>query len=106
MHIEYDCQGLEGQFTTQMWQFLNNALFDPVLPFVLEGDRTPNELRARSRVILGNHVRLSHVDRAKGDLAVAAHDAHKINAPGSTAVSLPNGGYSKDHWDLLQGATP
>ena len=78
MHIEYDCQGLEGQFTTQMWQFLNNALFDPVLPFVLEGDRTPNERLARSRVILGNHVRLSHVDRAKGDLAVAAHDAHKI----------------------------
>ena len=77
-HIEYDCQGLEGQFTTQMWQFLNNALFDPALPFILEGDRTPHERDAGSRVILGNGVRLSHVDRARGDLEVAAHDAHKI----------------------------
>ena len=110
-HIEYDCQGLEGQFTTQMWQFLNNALFDPVLPFVLEGDRTSNERAARSRVILGNHVRLSRVDRARGDLDVAAHDAHKILLPeygsvtakwwvlerseGSTSTSDPVDSYAK-----------
>ena len=86
-HIEYDCQGLEGQFTTQMWQFLNNALFDPVLPFILEGDRTPHERSSGSRVILGNGTRLSHVDRARGDLEVAAHDAHKIILPDYGSVT-------------------
>ena len=80
-HIEYDCQGLEGQFTTQMWQFLNNGLFDPVLPFVLEGDRTVTERKARSRVILGNCVRLSNVDRARGEIRIAAEDTHEIMLP-------------------------
>ena len=77
-HVEYDAQSLRAQFTTQMWQFLNNALFEPVLPFILEGDRTRNERRAGSRVILGNAARLSRVDRARGKIQVAAEDTHQI----------------------------
>ena len=77
-HIAYDAQNLGGQFTTQMWQFLNNALFDPVLPFILEGDRNKNERRAGSRVILGNAARLSSVDQARGDIEMAAEDTHQI----------------------------
>ena len=77
-HIEYDAQRLRAQFTTQMWQFLNNALFEPVLPFILEGDRTAKERQAGSRVILGNAARLSRVDRARGEIRIAAEDTHQI----------------------------
>lgn len=34
----HDVQGLQGPFTTQMWQFLHAALFEPVLPFIVTGD--------------------------------------------------------------------
>ena len=77
-HIEYDAQGLKAAFTTQMWQFLNNSLFSPVLPFILSGDRTKDEREAGSRVILGNSARLSRTDRARGDIKIVAEDTHRI----------------------------
>lgn len=43
-HVEYDVQTLQGPFTTQMWQFMHAALFEPVLPFILTGDR-PRRVR-------------------------------------------------------------
>jgi hypothetical protein len=86
-HVEYDVQGLVGQFTTQMWQFLNNGLFDPVLPFILEGDRTAPEVKAGSRVMLGNAARLSRVDRARGDIEIAAEDTHEITLKGYGSVT-------------------
>lgn len=101
-HIEYDIQELAGMFTTQMWQFLNNALFEPVLPFILEGDRSPEEQKAGSRVILGNASRLARVDKARGAIKIDAEDTHKImlKGYGSATVSWwvlgrPEGSLSK-----------
>lgn len=82
-HVQYDVQSLIGPFTTQMWQFLHGALFDPVLPFLLTGDRN-NDPRKKSgqaddRVIIGNAARLANVDKATGDLALGAYDSHDID---------------------------
>ena len=116
-HIAYDAQRLRGQFTTQMWQFLNNALFNPVLPFILEGDRDKNELRAGSRVILGNASRLSRVHRARGEIEITAEDTHHITLggfgtveaswwvlarpPGSTSRSSPAESYANANTAVL-----
>ncbi|MGQ0572909.1 MAG: hypothetical protein ACT4RN_01750 [Pseudonocardia sp.] len=82
-HVRYDVQSLTGPYTTQMWQFLHGALFDPVLPFLLTGDRK-NDPRKTSgavddRVIIGNAARLANVDKARSDLALGAYDSHDID---------------------------
>lgn len=82
-HVRYDVQSLAGPFTTQMWQFLHGALFDPVLPFLLTGDRK-NDPHKKSgqpddRVIIGNAARLANVDKAKGDLVLGTYDTHAID---------------------------
>ena len=81
-HIRYDVQSLRGPFTTQMWQFLHATLFDPVLPFILTGDRKNDPKGAKgqpdSRVIIGNAARLSNVERARGELLLAATDTHTL----------------------------
>ncbi len=69
-HVEYDVQNLQGPFTTQMWQFLHAALFEPVLPFIVTGDRAGDPKRKDgtpdSRVITGNAARLANVEGARG----------------------------------------
>lgn len=82
-HVNYDVQQLKGPFTTQVWQFLHAALFDPALPFLLTGDR-PNDTKKRdgspdSRVIIGNVARLANVAKAKGALELAAEDSHHVD---------------------------
>jgi len=82
-HVRYDVQSLTGPFTTQMWQFLHGALFDPVLPFLLTGDRETDPHKKSGevddRVIIGNAARLANVEKAKGDLALGAFDSHDID---------------------------
>ena len=78
-HVGYDVQSLRGPFTTQLWQFMHATLFDPVLPFLVAGDRTETERKAKDRVIIGNAARLDNVDKAKGDIELAAHDIHQID---------------------------
>lgn len=72
IHIAYDLQGLAGPFTTGLWQFLQGALFDPVLPFLV-GGRRANE-NGSSRIILGNAARLERIDKARGEIEVAHED--------------------------------
>jgi len=82
-HVEYDVQNLQGPFTTQMWQFLHAALFEPVLPFLVTGDRASDPKKSDgssdSRVVIGNAARLSNVASAKGDLELGAFDSHIID---------------------------
>ncbi|MDQ6525537.1 hypothetical protein RB608_18100 [Nocardioides sp. LHD-245] len=85
-HVEYDVQNLQGPFTTQMWQFLHAALFEPVLPFLVSGDRAGDPKKSDgspdSRVIIGNAARLGNVASAKGDLELGAYDSHVIDLGG------------------------
>lgn len=78
-HVNYDVQSLSGPFTTQAWQFFHAALFDPVLPFLIAGTRTPGERKAKDRVIIGNAARLANPDRARGDIAVGVEDTHRLD---------------------------
>lgn len=82
-HVEYDVQNLQGPFTTQMWQFLHAALFEPVLPFIVTGDRATDVKKADgspdSRVVVGNASRLANIASAKGDLELGAYDSHVID---------------------------
>ncbi len=99
-HINYDMQGLQGPFTTQMWQFLNATLFDPTLPFILTGDRKNDIKKADgtpdSRVIIGNATRLANIGDARGDIALGAYDSHDIDlGPGYGSIQV-------DWWALVR----
>jgi hypothetical protein len=74
IHIGYDLQGWTGPFTTGLWQFLNAAVFEPVLPFLLTGKRN-KEKSYGSRIITGNAARLQRPEKARGDLDVAHKDS-------------------------------
>lgn len=76
VHIVYDLQRLSGPVTTQMWQFLHSALFDPVLPFELSGTRK-NDPANNTRIIVGNRARLERPESARGDLEVAHRDTYE-----------------------------
>jgi hypothetical protein len=78
IHIEYDLQGLQGPFTARPWQFFHSALFDPVLPFLITGERKSEE-RYGSRIIIGNAARLANPDRARGDLDIAHEDSVRLD---------------------------
>jgi hypothetical protein len=99
-HIEYDVQALQGPFTTQMWQFMNAALFEPVLPFILTGDRSTDVKRKdgtpETRVITGNAARLSNIGSAKGDIELGAHDSYKIE------LGPKYGAVTAEYWALVR----
>jgi len=75
VQVAYDLQRLTGPVTTQMWQFLNSALFDPVLPFELSGTRRKDPAN-NSRIIVGNRARLERPELARGDIEVAHRDSY------------------------------
>lgn len=78
-HVNYDVQNLSGPFQTQAWQFLHATMFDPAIPFLVAGDRTDAERKAKNRVVIGNAARLSNPSKAKGDVDVAFHDTHHLD---------------------------
>lgn len=100
IHVEYDVQSLQGPFTTQMWQFLHAALFEPVLPFLVTGNRAGDPKKksgeADSRVVIGNAVRLANIAKAKGDLELGAHDSFKIE------LGPKYGSVTADYWALVR----
>lgn len=99
-HVEYDAQGLQGPFTTQMWQFLHAALFEPVLPFIVTGDRGNDPKRKDgtpdSRVVTGNAARLANVASARGELELGAYDSHTID------LGADCGTVTVDWWALVR----
>src|SRR5262249_22687022 len=99
-HVEYDVQGLQGPFTTQMWQFMHAALFEPVLPFILTGDRPGDPKRKDgtpdTRVIIGNAARLSNIASAKGDIELGAHASYKIE------LGPEYGSVTAEYWALVR----
>lgn len=75
VHTSYDLQGMSGPFTTNLWQFMNAALFDPALPFLLGSERTNDK---GNRVITGNRTRLDNAERAKGDIECTHSESVKV----------------------------
>lgn len=99
-HVEYDVQALQGPFTTQMWQFLHAALFEPVLPFIVTGDRPGDPKRKDgtpdTRVVIGNAARLANVASARGDIELGAHDSYKIE------LGDDYGSVTAEYWALVR----
>ena len=78
IHIAYDAPQWATTFTTELWQFLHAALFDPVLPFLVTSTRA-NDSKFGSRIIIGNAARLESPHKAKGEVEVAHKDSHKVD---------------------------
>lgn len=72
--ISYDLQGWHGPYTTGLWQFLNAAVFDPVLPFLVTGTRD-KEKDTGSRIVTGSATRLNRPEKARGDIELAHRDS-------------------------------
>ena len=84
IHIAYDAQRGATSYTTGAWQQLNATLFDPVLPFILGGNRKgvdpdwkPDKIP--TRVITGTATRLSGEDVGGGQIELAHHDSHQVD---------------------------
>lgn len=83
IHIAYDAQRGATAYTTGAWQLLNATLFDPVLPFILGGNREGTDPewkpeRMPTRVITGTATRLSGEDVGGGQIELAHTDSHLI----------------------------
>lgn len=100
VHVEYDVQGLQGPFTTQMWQFLHATLFEPVLPFIVTGDRPGDPKRKDgtpdTRVVIGNAARLANIASARGDIELGAHDSYRIE------LGNDYGSVTAEYWALVR----
>lgn len=81
IHVAYAWNGASNPITTNPWQFFHSALFDPVMPFILAGDRSKSEIENGNRVIIGNAARLARPDEsaARGQIEIAHSDANRID---------------------------
>jgi hypothetical protein len=92
-HIAYDAQKGATAYTTGAWQIFNATLFDPVLPFVLGGNRPSDpEWKANkmpTRIITGTATRLGGAGVGGGQIELAHRDAHEIElGAGLGSVSI------------------
>lgn len=67
-HVGYDIARWEA--ITNLWQFLHSAMFDPVMPYTLTGEREKDE-RYGVRTIVGNRARLDAVDESSSEIELA-----------------------------------
>lgn len=93
IHISYDAQRGATAFTTGPWQILNATLFDPILPFILGGNRegTDPEWKKNhlpTRVITGTATRLSGKEVGGSQIKLAHHGNHQIDLGGNNIVGL------------------
>lgn len=87
VHVTYDLHGYAEAYTqlgNSIWALFHSALFDPLLPFQIGGDR-PGDLRADpnaatvGRIVIGNFARLSSPKRARGDAEIIPGTPFDIN---------------------------
>ena len=86
VHIEYDLHGIATVYGLAPFQFYNSAMFDPVMPFLLGGEK-PYRTEADTtgnRPIIGNATRLARTEDAQGDVQLAYENEHEIDLGLST----------------------
>jgi len=91
IHVCYDAPTWATTFTTDLWQFLHAAMFDPVLPFLVTSTRA-NDSKYGSRIIIGNSARLETPEKAKGDLEIAHKDSAGVD------LGAAHGGLTVRYW--------
>jgi len=81
VHFEYDLHGIATVYGLAPFQFYNSAMFDPVMPFLLGGEKpykTDGDTLG-NRAIIGNATRLASTEDAQGDVQLAYENEHEID---------------------------
>jgi len=87
IHVAYELHGYTEAYTqlgNSIWALFHSALFDPLLPFQIGGDR-PVDLRVDpnaasvGRVVVGNFAHLNSPERARGDVEIIQGTPFDIN---------------------------
>jgi hypothetical protein len=103
-HVAYDLRGYAAAYTQPKngaWALLHSSLFDPVLPFLVGGNRTIDVNTAgadSTRVVIGNASRLNNPSGPRGDLAVTYRNSESYDLGKATSKNL--GKFQINYWVL------
>ena len=103
-HVAYDLRGYAAAYTQPKngaWALLHSSLFDPVLPFLVGGNRDGDVGAAgvnSTRVVIGNAARLNNPSGPRGDLTVAYRNSEIYDLGKATGVDL--GRFEINYWVL------
>jgi hypothetical protein len=103
-HIAYDLRGYTAAYTQPkngIWALFHSALFDPVLPFLVGGNREIDVKTAgedSTRVVIGNAARLNNPSGPRGDLAVSYRNSESYDIGKATGRDL--GRFAINYWVL------
>ncbi len=93
-HVAYDLRGYAAAYTQPKngaWALFHSSLFDPVLPFLVGGNREVDVDAAgasSTRVVIGNAARLNNPSGPRGDLTVAYRNSETYNLGKATGADL------------------
>jgi hypothetical protein len=103
-HVAYDLRGYTAAYTQPkngIWALFHSSLFDPVLPFLVGGNREVDIKTAgedSTRVVIGNAARLNNPSGPRGDLAVSYRNSETYELGKATGRDL--GRFAINYWVL------
>lgn len=103
-HVAYELRGYTAAYTQPkngIWALFHSALFDPVLPFLVGGNRAVDIRTAKAnstRVVIGNAARLNNPNGPRGDLDVSYRNSATFDLTKATDRDL--GSFSINYWVL------
>ena len=107
-HVAYDLRGYAAAYTQPkngIWALFHSSLFDPVLPFLVGGNRELDIKTAgedSTRVVIGNAARLNNPNGPRGDLAVSYRNSESYDIGKATGRDL--GRFAINYWVLQRPA--
>lgn len=108
-HVAYELRGYVAAFTQPkngIWALFHGSLFDPVLPFLVGGNRSIDVKAVKqtgvTRVVVGNVARLNNPDGPRGDLDVTYRSSETFDLTKATGRDL--GSFSINYWVLQRPA--
>lgn len=107
-HVAYDLRGYTAAYTQPkngIWALFHSSLFDPVLPFLVGGNREIDIKTAgedSTRVVIGNAARLNNPSGPRGDLAISYRNSESYEIGKATGRDL--GRFAINYWVLQRPA--
>lgn len=101
VHIEYDLHGIANVYSQDPYYFYNSALFDPVMPFILGGEkpyRAPTDTTG-TRVIYGNATRLDSTETSRSEIQLQYENEHIVEL-GDSSEGERIGNIAIKYWVL------
>ena len=102
VHVAYQLRGYTAAYNQPrggIWALFHSALFDPVLPFLIGGNREIEASAAgkgSTRVVIGNAARLTNPAGLRGGLEVAYRNSVTFDV--ANATGKPHGTASIAYW--------